>query len=173
MPVAIGRQRTLFEGIWFHLIGVPLAEKLTTVPVIPLTIACLPPYSVIPAEAGIQGQPDDVGAGFKPALGAECRDRSFAYGANRRSTETDSRPEAFDGARAARGTHSSEEERRSQVFGPGPRVPVERTPVTRIVPHGRLVMVAWSNPPKRYDTPRRGREHGKYVWKDVPHHHVG
>ena len=34
-------------------------------------------------------------------------------------------------------------------------------------------MVAWSDLPKRYDTPRQGREHGKYVWKDVPHHHVG
>ena len=34
-------------------------------------------------------------------------------------------------------------------------------------------MVAWSDLPKWYDTPRQGREHGKYVWKDVPHHHVG
>ena len=34
-----------------------------------------------------------------------------------------------DGARAASGTHSSEEERRSQVFNPGPKVTVERAPV--------------------------------------------
>ena len=38
-------------------------------------------------------------------------------------------PLKSDGARAASGTHSSGEERRSQVFGPGPSVPVERTPV--------------------------------------------
>lgn len=34
-----------------------------------------------------------------------------------------------DGARAASGTHSSEEEGHSQVFGPGPNVTVERAPV--------------------------------------------
>lgn len=66
------------------------------------------------------------------------------------------------------------EERRSQVFGPGPWNPVETDACRFIVPHVRSMMVGWRQLTSVWHSISKARDHhGKYVRKALPHLDLG